>query len=154
MKYDLEESYIATIRDEIPALKDPEQIRGLCVDEDGSDENNYAYFEFAQRVNDRIVLEWFQGEDHDDKFSAQMRPENPDDDSDLDYWTWRGEVTAKYITYGAGLHADMPQPVVERGILTGLLFEEETGATFVGEIAWDDSGERERVVIALFDGSE
>ena len=153
MKYDLQESCIATIRDEIPALKGPEQIRALCVDEDASDENRCTRLRFAQRIKNRIDLRWLEGQDDDEQYFAQLEPKNANDESDNDFWEWRGEVTAKYISYRAGLHADTPQSVTEFGKIAGLLFEQSDGVTFVGEITWNDSGERERVVIVLYESS-
>ena len=150
MNYDLDASFIATIRDDIPSLKDPEEIREVCLDDDATNPDESAEFSVAQRTNDRITLRWYEGSEEDEQYDARMEPENPFEDNDNDYWQWSGEVVAKYIDYSGGLQADRTQAVRETGEISGLLFEQFRGAVFVGTISWEN-GERERVVIELIE---
>ena len=150
MKYDLEESYIGTIDDVIPRLESPEQIRSLCVDGNATDDEGIACFTFAQRIKDKVRIEWIEGEDEDQKFTADLWPKNPSDDSDLDYWQWEGELHCSYIRYDAGWHADQTMRVSDSGTAAGWMFEEFGGCMFVGQLQWE-SGDTERVVIELIE---
>ena len=137
IKYNREESYIAGILDDVPKLQSPELMRELLVDGDEGESEGGCTFTLAKRVSNRLVLEWRDGEEEDENYSANLSPYNPDNDSDKDYWKWGGEVTVKYYSFGAGLHGDNQVKVTERGSVDGWIFDYVGSTTFVGELFWD-----------------
>ena len=149
LKYDLEESYIAVVRDDVPALNTADDARRYCVDEDGFDPDQMAGLRHATRVNNRIVLQWLEGEDEDERYHVELVPSDPDDQSDVD-WRWEGDVSVKYYRHDGGLHADSTSAVAEKGRVDGWLFEDEEGCIFVGRFHWEESSD-ERIVFELYE---
>lgn len=147
MEYELEDCYVATLRNDIPAITKPELIRFHCVDRDGADAELTAPLDFAQRINDRLRVCWREGED--ELYEASLEPDNHNDNSENDYSQWSGEIAAKYRTYGGGLHADTTVSVTETGKIEGWMFETDEDSIFVGKLIWEN--ERERVVIKLIE---
>ncbi|MDA8564152.1 hypothetical protein N9L06_06865 [Mariniblastus sp.] len=152
MKFDLEGSFVGTIRDDIPKLESPEQMRKLVVDGDAVDEGEYTHFTFAQRIENKLRITWIEGEDEDQKHTADLRPRHPNDSSDLDHREWEGSIQCSYIRYDGGWHADQAEADTDRGLAAGWMFEDSEGCCFVGQFDWK-SGETERVVIQLFEKS-